>query len=419
MSSDLSSTLVSDLPLPRLTQAKAPLTCEIDAVNEFGERHVVSIPAERALTVYVDKRELVTLMTLGANPELLVLGYLRNQRLVGNISDIESITVDWEVGAAAVKTRDGIKDIEEKTSRRVVTTGCGQGSMFGGLMDEVDQIRLPFDASITQSQLYSVVNTIRLKETTYKSAGSVHACALFDTSTPDPAMLLFVEDVGRHNAIDTIAGWMWVNMAPTLVASRTALDVPAQDAQALRAVQTRAGGFGAAALSPEGALRLRPGEAGFAAPACEDEALTSADWQSQTRGPCLYGPGDARDYVPPEVSEDAWRGASSRSDVPALLPLPLGESGGAGAPAFGPQGLLFYTTGRLTSEMVIKSAQMGVPVVVSRSGITQMGHQVAQAVGLCAIGRATNRRFLCYANPQRLQLDPALSARPAAAPASA
>jgi len=308
--------------LPHLTRAQAPLTCEIDAVNEYAEVQKVAIPAERALTVYVDKRELVTLMTLGAHPELLVLGYLRNQRLVRQASDIESITVDWDVGAAAVKTRHGIADIEEKTAKRVVTTGCGQGSVFGGLMDEVDGIVLPADAHITQSQLYSLVNTIRLKETTYKSAGSVHACALFAMTAGDPEMLLFVEDVGRHNAIDTIAGWMSINMAPT----------PGTDVSS---------------LPPEGALRLRPGEAGSAAPA--------------------------------------------------------GEEGRSHA------GLVFYTTGRLTSEMVIKSAQMGVPIVVSRSGITQMGHQVAQSVGLCAIGRATNKRFVCYATPQRLQMQPELA----------
>ncbi len=277
--------------LPRLTNAQAPLTCEVDAVNEYGEVQKVAIPAERALTVYVDKRELVTLMTLGANPELLVLGYLRNQRLVKDVSDIDSITVDWDVGAAAVKTRHGIEDIEEKTSRRVVTTGCGQGSVFGGLMDEVDAIELPADAHMTQAQLYSLVNTIRLKETTYKSAGSVHACALFAMTGGDPEMLLFVEDVGRHNAIDTIAGWMWMQ--------------------------------------------------------------TNSSWIEASK--------------------------------------------------------IFYTTGRLTSEMVIKSAQMGVPIVVSRSGITQMGHQVAQTVGLCAIGRATNKRFVCYANPQRLKLQPELA----------
>ena len=316
------------MSLPHLTQAQAPLTSEIEAVNEYGELQKVSIPAERALTVYVDKRELVTLMTLGANPELLVLGYLRNQRLVKAVTDIESITVDWEVGAAAVKTRHGIDDIEEKTAHRVVTTGCGQGSVFGGLMDEVDNIELPAGACITQSQLCGLVNTIRLKETTYKSAGSVHACALFSTASGESEMLLFVEDVGRHNAIDTIAGWMWMNMAPTLVASRTAL--------------------------------------------------------------------------PPEGAGLAWGG-------PALRPLvPTPDASDAALLPSGTEGLVFYTTGRLTSEMVIKSAQMGVPVVVSRSGITQMGHQVAQSVGLCAIGRATNKRFLCYTHSQRLKLQPGL-----------
>ena len=275
--------------LPRLTQARAPLTFETLAVNEFGESTAISIPAERALTVYVDKRELVTLMTLGANPELLVLGYLRNQRLVKSVQDIESITVDWDVGAAAVKTRRGIADIEAKTAKRVVTTGCGQGSVFGDLMGDIDSIVLP-PASVTQAQLYGIVNAIRLKESTYKSAGSVHACALFQGEE----LLIFVEDVGRHNAIDTIAGWM--------------------------AMQN----------------------------------LT-----------------DSADKV-------------------------------------------FYTTGRLTSEMVIKSAQMGVPIVVSRSGITQMGHQLAQRLGLCAIGRATNRRFLCYSGAGRLLMQPELAGARAA-----
>ena len=350
------------MTLPYLTQARAPLTSEIDAVNEFGERQKVSIPAERALTVYVDKRELVTLMTLGANPELLVLGYLRNQRLVRDVADIESITVDWEVGAAAVKTRHGIADIEEKTAHRVVTTGCGQGSVFGGLMDEVDQIALPADAAITQSQLYGLVNTIRLKETTYKSAGSVHACALFSTASGEADMLLFVEDVGRHNAIDTIAGWMWC-MAPTLPAAR-------------------------GSLPPEGA----------AAPAAR---------QSRPCGPGLAG--QSTPHAAPEASPDAGS---------ALLPLPPGKVRGENSPVSGTQNLVFYTTGRLTSEMVIKSAQMGVPVVVSRSGITQMGHQVAQLVGLCAIGRATNKRFLCYTHAERLKLEPGLVAMSSALSAS-
>jgi FdhD protein len=276
-----------DRLLPYLTRASAPLIREVSVVNEHGDTSTLSIPAERALTVYVDKRELVTLMTLGAHPELLVLGYLRNQRLVRSMDEIESITVDWDVGAAAVKTRQGITDIEERTSKRVVTTGCGQGSVFGDMMGEVDQIALPPDARLTQAQLYGIVNAIRLQESTYKSAGSVHACALFRGEE----MLIFVEDVGRHNAIDTIAGWMWMQ---------------------------------------------------------DGAAMGSAD-------------------------------------------------------------KVFYTTGRLTSEMVIKSAQMGVPIVVSRSGITQMGHAVAERVGLCAIGRATGKHFYCYTAAQRLVLQPELA----------
>src|SRR5688572_1091128 len=163
---------------PRLTESRAPLTRSVPIVNQHGETETISIPAERPLTVYVDKRELVTLMTLGARPEWLVLGYLRNQRLVTSLDEVESVTVDWEVGGAAVKTRKGIDRIEERTAKRVVTTGCGQGSVFGGLMEEVESLRLP-EARLEQAQLYGIVNAIRLQESTYKSAGSVHGCALF------------------------------------------------------------------------------------------------------------------------------------------------------------------------------------------------------------------------------------------------
>ena len=285
-------------PLPRLTAARAPQTHSISVLDEHGQRQQVSIPAERALTVFVDKRELVTLMTLGAAPELLVLGYLRNQRLVDSVHDIESVTLDWDVGAAAVKTRAGIDDFERKTAHRVVTTGCGQGTVFGGLMDEIDRVDLPapHQARISQRGLYALLDAMRRQDSTYKSAGSVHGCALF-TLTPDDARLeLFVEDVGRHNAIDTIAGWMWLQ------------------------------GVGGA-----------------------DKA--------------------------------------------------------------------FYTTGRLTSEMVIKSAQMGVPIVVSRSGITQMGHELGTRLGLALFGRAMNKHFLCYSGFERFDGDAALAA-PAAAPAA-
>jgi FdhD protein len=269
----------------RLTEARAPLTEEVTVLDEYGQRRAITIPAERALTVFVDRRELVTLMTLGAAPELLVLGYLRNQRLVESVDDIESVTVDWEVNAAAVKTRAGIERFDEKTAKRVVTTGCGQGTVFGDLMGEIDSIVLPPTddpaARLSQSALYGLLNAMRLQESTYKSSGSVHGCALFRQDE----LLMFVEDVGRHNAIDTIAGWMW-----------------------------------------------------------------------------LHGVGGA-----------------DKS---------------------------FYTTGRLTSEMVIKSAQMGVPIIVSRSGITHMGHELAKRLGLCLFGRATNKHFICYCGFERFDSQP-------------
>jgi FdhD protein len=285
------------MPLPHLTQARVPLTREVEVMNPYGGRESISIPAERDLTVYVDKRELVTLMTLGAQPEWLVLGYLLNQRLIASIDEIESVTVDWEVGAASVKTRHGIDRIEERTAQRVVTTGCGQGSVFGKLMDEIDSLQLPAQLVLRQSTLYAIINAIRLKESTYKSAGSVHACALFHGDE----LQLFVEDVGRHNAVDTIAGWSALQGMPA---------------------------------------------------------------------------------------------TSLPDETPSV----------------------FYTTGRLTSEMVIKSAQMGVALVVSRSGITQMGLDVAQRVGLCAIGRATNKHFLCYSHPERLLLDAVPPPQSAAVP---
>jgi FdhD protein len=269
--------------LPRLTNCSAELTHEVEVLDEFGRRKTMSIPAERPLTVFVDKRELVTLMTLGVAPELLVLGYLRNQRLVADVSEIESITVDWEVGAAAVRTRAGIADIEAKTAQRTVTTGCGQGTVFGALMADVEAVQLPGaqSARLSQAALYEMLDQMRRQDSVYKKAGSVHGCALFRGAE----LLVHREDVGRHNAIDNIAGWMWMN----------------------------------------------------------------------------------------------------------------GVTGGDKC---------FYTTGRLTSEMVMKSAQMGVPIIVSRNGITQMGHALASQLGLTLIGRAKHRHFICYSGFERFDSQP-------------
>ena len=275
--------------VPQLSNASASLTHEVDVLDERGRSSIISIPAERPLTVYVDKRELVTLMTLGANPEALVLGYLRNQRLVRALSDIVSVQVDWSVDAVAVTTRNGIADIEERTAKKVVTTGCGQGSVYGGLMDEVDTIVLPAAARMRQSVLYRIVDTIRTQASIYKQAGSVHGCALFDASG---TLLHFIEDVGRHNAVDAIAGKMWLD------------DMHGDDK-------------------------------------------------------------------------------------------------------------IFYTTGRLTSEMVIKGAQMGIPFLLSRSGTTQMGHMVADKLDMSLLARCSGKHFLLLTGKHRLVFEPELFAQSA------
>ncbi|MEO7854986.1 MAG: formate dehydrogenase accessory sulfurtransferase FdhD [Rubrivivax sp.] len=269
--------------MPRLTRAGAALTREIVVLDEYGQRRPIHIPDERPLTLFVDKRELVTLMTLGAMPELLALGYLRNQRLVDSVELVESVTVDWEVAAVAVRTRGGVDDFERKTARRVVTTGCGQGTMFGHLMDELHSMSLPDAqaARISQSTLHGMLEVMRQQDSIHRKAGSVHGCALFCGTQ----MLCFVEDVGRHNAIDTIAGWMWMR------------DMPGADK-------------------------------------------------------------------------------------------------------------VFYTTGRLTSEMVMKSAQIGVPIIVSRNGVTAMGHDMARQLGMSLFGRAANRHFICYTGFERFDSEP-------------
>jgi FdhD protein len=268
---------------PRLTQARGDVLREIAILDEYGERRTILIPIERPLTVFVDKRELITLMTLGAMPELLVLGYLRNQRLIERVEQIESITVDWEVEAAAVRTRGGLHDLEARTARRVVTTGCGQGTVYGDMMSQIDGIHLPDPsvARIRQSTLRRMLETIRQQDSIHRRAGSVHGCALFCGAE----MLMFVEDVGRHNAIDTIAGWM---------------------------------------------------------------AMHGIDGADKA----------------------------------------------------------FFTTGRLTSEMVMKSAQIGVPIVVSRNGVTAMGFELASRLGITLFGRAANRHFLCYTGAERFDSEP-------------
>ena len=264
-----------------LSKAVAPLVHEVKVVDEQGREKFIHVPGERPLTIYLDKKELVTLMTLGGAPEALILGYLRNQRLVPSIDYIESIQVDWDTESAAVTTKGNTVDIEEKTSRRVVTTGCGQGTIFGGIMDDIDSIQLTSKAEITKPAIYEIVDHIRTRSSIYKQAGSVHACAVFKNNGQSVELLHFIEDVGRHNAVDSIAGLMWLD--------------------------ERAG-------------------------------------------------------------ED----------------------------------LIFYTTGRLTSEMVIKGAQMGIPFLLSRSGVTAMGLEMANKVNMTLFGRCSGQHYLIYSGVNRV-----------------
>ena len=266
----------------QMSHASVPLVHEVQIMDEAGRIKTTHIPGERPLTIYLDKREVVTLMTLGSAPEALVLGYLRNQRLVESPDDIASIQVDWETDSAAVKTHRSTVDIDALTSKRVVTTGCGQGTMFGGLIEEMAEIRLPDGPQLTQEAIVALIDSIRVHDTIYKKSGSVHACAVFEREGNDSVRLLhFIEDVGRHNAVDSISGLMWL------------ADKPGKD-------------------------------------------------------------------------------------------------------------LIFFTTGRLTSEMVIKGAQMGIPFLMTRSGMTLMGLELARKTNLTLLSRCSGKHFEIFNAPERV-----------------
>lgn len=284
----------------RLTNNARPATHEVTARDENGDEVVTSIAGEHPLTLYFDKRELVTLMTLGGAPEYLALGYLRNQRLVRLASEISAVQVDWETNSVAVTSvqlaNTGITFWESDTSgggranarmqKRTVTTGCGQGTVFGDLMDEIDDVQLSDATELTEPVLQEVMANVRHHDTIYKQAGAVHGCALCANAGDQRGdILIFVEDVGRHNAVDAIAGWMWANRV------------------------------------------------------------------------------DGDDKI-------------------------------------------FYTTGRLTSEMVIKCAQMGIPFLVSRSGLTQMGYDIAQRVGITMLGRCRGKHHLLFTGGHRFRREP-------------
>ena len=265
--------------LPELTNAGLAATANVLSYNEFNEAVEGSIAVERALTIYLDKREVVTLMTLGNHPELLILGWLRNQRMVDDIEDIKAIQVDWETESVAITTHAGVEGLDEKLKHKTVTTGCGQGTVFGDLMDDIDKVKMQ-QPRLKQSSIYGLLKALNEHNEVYKNAGAVHGCALCGNESIEQ----FIEDVGRHNAVDAIAGHMWL------------------------------------------------------------KNLQGSD-------------------------------------------------------------KIFYTTGRLTSEMVIKVALMGIPVLLSRSGITRMGLEIAEKVGVTLIARAKGRHFLVYHGREFIEFD--------------
>jgi FdhD protein len=274
---------------PSLTQAGLSPTHPVNVLDEYGATREVSVAGESPLTLYVDDREIVTLMTLGTHPEALALGYLRMQRFVEQLEDIRSVEVNWDTESVRVATHRGVSGWDEKLKRRTVTTGCGQGTVFSCTLDKLYDVRLP-SVPLQQSTIYALLDNIRTYNEIYKRAGAVHGCALCQGTEP----LLFVEDVGRHNAADAIAGYMWLDH---------------------------------------------------------------------------LGGGDK----------------------------------------------LFYTTGRLTSEIVMKVALMGIPTLLSRSGVTQMGLDLAQELGVTMVARAKGRHFLVYSGSDQLIFDAPPAERPAAA----
>ncbi len=245
-------------------------TIEVEVFDEYGEKLVKQIACERPLTVMLNWKEIVTLMTLGSRPETLVLGYLKNQSFLSDIESIESVIVDWETSTAAVITKENTDHLDNALKKKTVTSGCGQGTMYGNVMKQLENYQVP-QTPIKQSEIYTALEALTHYNDTYKKAGAVHGCAV----CKDNEVLSFVEDVGRHNAVDTLAGEMWLNQ---------------------------------------------------------------------------------------ETGQDK----------------------------------IFYTTGRLTSEMVIKVAQMGIPVLLSRSGVTQMGLELADKFGITTIARAKGLRFSSF-----------------------
>jgi FdhD protein len=257
---------------PRLTQTVA-------GIDQEGAAIEIAVVHERPLTLFLNAQEIVTMMTIGDYPDYLAVGYLRNQNMLRPDDEITGIDYDEELEVVVVRTRRAT-DYEDKLKKKVRTSGCAQGTVFGDVMEQFEQVRLPADAILKTSWLYALAKKINTAPSLYLKAGAIHGCVLCEEDRP----LLYMEDVGRHNAIDKIAGYMFLN-------------------------------------------------------------------------------------------------------------------------GIAPAGKIFYTTGRLTSEMVIKTVQMQIPILISRSGFTAWGVELARQANLTLIGRAKGKRFVALAGEQRILFD--------------
>ncbi len=265
--------------LVRPNPADPRLTERVAGTDQDGQKIETSVPVERPLTLFLNGREIVTMMTVGDYPDCLAVGYLLNQNMLKADDTITGVDVDWEIDTAVVRT-SRVTDFEDKLKKKTLTSGCAQGTVYGDLMEKFDQVKLPRDAALKTSWIYALSKKINLTPSLYLEAGAIHGCVLCEQDRP----LIYMEDVGRHNAIDKIAGYMHLNK-------------------------------------------------------------------------------------------------------------------------IGPEGKIFYTTGRLTSEMVIKCVQMRIPILISRSGFTASGVSLARKAGLTLIGRAKGKRFVALSGQERIQYD--------------
>ena len=254
------------------------LTRGVSGIDHTGKQQNIRVVEERPLTIFLNAREIVTAMTIGDYPDYLALGLLRNQAMLSDTEEVTGVEYDEELGVVVVRTATQT-DHEEKLAKKTRTSGCAVGTVFGDMMEELDGLTLPA-ARIRTSDLYALAAKINTTDSLYLTAGAIHGTVLCEGPQP----LVYMEDVGRHNAVDKVAGWMYANSV----------------------------------------------------------------------------------------------GAADKT---------------------------LYTTGRLTSEMVMKCALMGIPALASRSGFTAWGVELARSVGLTLIGRMRGQRFICLAGEDRLIWD--------------